>query len=74
MVFIDGNHTYEATMIYYKLFAGSMCIVFDDIAWSTDMIRAWRKIKLIRAGSAIDLFKMGIVFPGQEKKNYQLWF
>ena len=69
LVFIDGNHTYEATTRYYNIFSKASILVFDDIRWSDEMRLAWKKILAgIPAGSAVDLFGMGIIFtkPGSE--------
>lgn len=65
LVFIDGNHTYEATMNYFSFFSGAGILVFDDIRWSYGMKKAWRTIrKSPRCRKAVDLFMMGIVFLG----------
>jgi predicted O-methyltransferase YrrM len=63
--FIDGNHTYSATLRYFEFFSNSIeegIIVFDDINWSAEMRRAWQGIiNDQRAIVTIDLFFMGIV-------------
>jgi predicted O-methyltransferase YrrM len=73
LVFIDGNHTFDATMRYFKAFGkckGSIIMVFDDIRWSGDMNRAWKEIKeLSDTGVTIDLFKMGIIISGHIPVN-----
>ena len=66
LVYIDGNHTAEATWRYYSAFISrgkNPIIVIDDINWSHDMRSAWRKIRS-HAGKCImiDLFHMGICF------------
>jgi len=67
MVFIDGNHTFDATLRYYKTFAEKTrfngIIIIDDINWSREMMDAWQVIK--KSGDSliyIDLFYFGIVF------------
>lgn len=65
--FIDGNHTYEATMRYFKLAMHSkeddICIVFDDIYWSEGMQKAWTEISANPDVTlSLDLFHLGIVF------------
>ena len=68
MVFIDGNHTYEATMRYYRLFSAAaaqkpVCIIFDDIYWSAGMQQAWKEISASpEVRLSLDLFRMGIIF------------
>jgi predicted O-methyltransferase YrrM len=68
LVFIDGNHTKEATLRYYSVFAAKSGInpilIFDDINWSDEMRSAWKKIvRQTPGGNLIDLFFMGICFP-----------
>ena len=65
-VFIDGNHSYEATIKYYSLIRSFMTkgiIVFDDIYWSQGMKKAWNEIK-DKEHVTIDLFQLGIVVLG----------
>lgn len=66
LVYIDGNHTAEATWRYYSAFISrgkNPIIVIDDINWSHDMRSAWRKIRSHAGkGIMIDLFHMGICF------------
>ncbi len=62
-VFIDGNHTYEATTVYYTLIRKKMkngLILFDDIYWSKGMRKAWNWIKS-QEQMSIDLNRMGII-------------
>ena len=66
-IFIDGNHTYEATLRYFELFKNvaksNTVIVFDDIYWNLDMTKAWKKIISDKKVTAtIDMFEFGIVF------------
>jgi predicted O-methyltransferase YrrM len=66
IVYIDGNHTAEATWRYYSAFTDkgkNPILVFDDINWSHDMRSAWKKIRSHASqGVIIDLFHMGIYF------------
>ena len=66
IVYIDGNHTSEATWRYYSAFTATgknPILVFDDINWSQDMRSAWKKIcSHASQGIFIDLFHMGIYF------------
>ncbi len=79
LIYIDGNHTYEATLRYYHAFTANtntnMILVFDDINWSGGMMDAWNHIRSsISQGVIIDLFHLGIVFCGNglEKKEYRV--
>jgi len=73
LVFIDGNHTYDATMRYFNSFSKASIIIFDDIRWSSGMMDAWNKIKASPdSGKVIDLFWMGIVFPGPKRRVYSI--
>ncbi|MBR6249603.1 MAG: class I SAM-dependent methyltransferase [Bacteroidales bacterium] len=78
LFFVDGNHTYEATMRYFniiaqKAVANKTIIVFDDIHWSAGMQRAWNEISADdRVATSIDLLRMGVVFfrSGCPKEHY----
>lgn len=79
LVYIDGNHTCEATLSYYQAFTANksthLILIFDDINWSAGMMDAWNHIrKNLRQGVIIDLFHLGIVFyrNGVEKKEYKV--
>lgn len=76
LVFIDGNHTYSATMQYFISFLPYLhtksILIFDDIHWSADMLAAWREIcKNDKVSLTIDLFQFGICFfnPDLSKEN-----
>jgi len=67
LVYIDGNHTYKATIDYFNFFLenahAKTILVFDDIHWSSGMEKAWSEIVQSKEVSvSIDLFRMGIVF------------
>lgn len=77
MAFLDANHTYEATVRYFKTllpFAHKKSIfVLDDIHYSCGMQRAWEEIcKMQEVSATMDLYAMGLVFfdPNYEKKTY----
>ena len=82
LFFIDGNHTYDATVNYFELILKykkkKAIIIFDDIYWSKAMGAAWDFIKKHeKANYSIDLFKFGIVFLDEnssQKENYMLWY
>lgn len=65
--FIDGNHTYEATLRYFNWAINNetkdICIIFDDIYWSEGMQKAWEEIiQHPKITQSLDLFHLGIVF------------
>jgi len=67
LIFIDGNHTKEATLKYFdyskNIITEKGIIVFDDIRWSKGMFEAWEIIKNSNFnGAVVDIFKMGIIF------------
>jgi len=67
LVFIDGNHTREATLKYFSALAGhsgiQTILVMDDINWSPGMRSAWQMIrKKTSSGIFMDLFLMGMYF------------
>jgi predicted O-methyltransferase YrrM len=77
--FIDGNHTYEATMRYFNLLIDKMhnnsVLVFDDIYWSKDMTKAWEQIKNHpKVTVTVDLFYVGLVYIRYEqvKQHFKL--
>ncbi|HYX08805.1 MAG TPA: class I SAM-dependent methyltransferase [Bacteroidales bacterium] len=81
LVFIDGNHTKEATLAYFYHFLilknENTIMVFDDIHWSTGMEQAWHIItenKQVKV--TVDLFRMGIVFfrEALSKQNFVIKF
>jgi predicted O-methyltransferase YrrM len=81
LVYIDGNHTYEATIKYYQWVKPKLSkdalVVIDDIYWSKGMEKAWDEIIQDQdATVTIDLYRMGLVFfkPGQHKEHFNLRF
>lgn len=81
IIFIDGNHTYRATLRYFEYFIDRLnadsFIVFDDIHWSSGMEEAWKKIIADeRVSLSVDIFEMGIVFlrKGVEKQHFIIRF
>lgn len=66
MVYIDGNHTYDATICYFNTFIkyleGEFLIVLDDIYWSREMKKAWNEIQGDSSCNLyLDLYHLGIV-------------
>ncbi len=78
-VYIDGNHTKEATLNYFnwclpKITENSI-LIFDDIYWSQGMKEAWEEIKNHpRVTITVDLFWIGLVYfkKGQVKEHFKL--
>lgn len=69
-IYIDGNHTYEATTKYFEMCLPKLSengvIIIDDIYWSKQMTKAWNDIKLNKETTiTIDIFKMGLVFKNK---------
>ena len=79
LVYVDANHTYEATMRYVNYLLPKMnekgMIVVDDIHYSQDMERAWEDLKKDeRVTSSMDLYDMGILFVDKHylKRHYRI--
>ena len=77
--FVDGNHTYEATMEYFfkalPLAHNNSIFIFDDIYWSPGMTKAWKEIKQNQnVFQTADLFFIGLVFfrKEQNKQHFKL--
>ena len=80
-LFIDGNHTREATLRYFEMALAKShpetILIFDDIYWSEGMKEAWRTIKSHpKVRVTVDLFYIGLVFfkSGQEKEDFRIRF
>ncbi|HXD92674.1 MAG TPA: class I SAM-dependent methyltransferase, partial [Bacteroidia bacterium] len=74
LVYIDGNHTYKATIKYFNELLKSAdenaVLIFDDIYWTPEMTIAWEEIKAHPAVTlSIDLYKVGLVFFRKENKQ-----
>lgn len=79
LIFIDGNHTYEATHRYFEMFKPGLhegsVVIFDDIHWSEGMKKAWDEIiSQPEISVSIDLYFIGIVFFNKDlsKQNFIL--
>lgn len=64
-VFVDGHHDERATIDYFQqilpFLADVALVVFDDIAWSDGMKRAWRRIARHESvEAAVDLGPVGV--------------
>lgn len=74
LVYVDGNHTYEATLHYFNLLLDytteNTVLIFDDIYWSEGMTRAWEEItNHPKVTLTIDTFYFGVVFFRTEMKE-----
>ncbi len=66
-VFMDGDHSYEATIAYFNqclpYLDENTILIVDDIYWSVGMEKAWTTIRNHPSVTVtLDLFSMGIVF------------
>lgn len=68
LVYLDGNHRYEATKQYFSWLLPHMqqdkiaFMIFDDIHWSAGMEKAWKEIAAHPSVfMSIDLFFLGLV-------------
>jgi len=76
IIFVDGNHRYEATRQYFLQSLNYVeqddILIFDDIHWSIEMEKVWSEIKNHQqVACTIDLFFIGIVFFRKEFKEKQ---
>jgi len=67
LVFLDGDHRGERMLEYAGMLIDSgdskKVLVLDDIHWSVDMNRAWKKlVKLDEISLSLELYNTGIVF------------
>ncbi len=67
LLYLDGNHTYEATLRYFNQLLpylhNESVIIVDDIRWSKEMMTAWKTlITRDDIHVSIDLQKFGILF------------
>lgn len=79
IIFIDGNHTKEATLRYFEMALEKInpkgFMVFDDIYWSKGMTKAWKSIiKHPKVSISIDFFHLGIISIDQDftKQDFRL--
>jgi predicted O-methyltransferase YrrM len=73
-LYVDGNHSYDATIRYFKMGLpkkhNNSVFVFDDINWSEGMQKAWEEIKAHpEVTLSIDLFYAGIIFFRKEQQQ-----
>ncbi|MGV8108375.1 O-methyltransferase [Methanospirillum sp.] len=79
-LFNDGHHDHDAVLKYFEealpYLADDAIILFDDIAWSQGMQKAWREIEDdTRVAVIVDLGAMGIEFLSKregEKNRFSI--
>lgn len=78
-VYVDANHTYEATKRYVDYLLPRLdekgILVLDDIHYSSEMEQAWQEIKTDpRVTTTMDLYHCGLVFvdPHYLKRHYKI--
>jgi predicted O-methyltransferase YrrM len=81
LIFIDGNHTYQATINYFNLILEKLhhnaILIFDDIRWSEGMYSAWLDICVHpQVNISIDLLSTGIVFINHKisKQHFRIYY
>ena len=71
--FIDGHHQFEPTLDYFdRIWRHSKdgaVFVFDDIRWSSDMERAWKRLQTDpRLAVVVDLCGLGVAIGTRDPK------
>ncbi len=66
VVYIDGNHSYEATLRYHQMLSPHLSkdaiLIYDDIYWSSGMTKAWQELIVDPSFQySIDLFNFGLL-------------
>ena len=79
LAYIDGNHSYEATIKNFELLLplthNNSIFIFDDIYWSQEMQKAWKEIQQHpEVMVTIDTFYWGLVFfrKEQAKEHFKI--
>jgi len=74
LLYVDGNHRYDATLRYFELALkkahNDSVFIFDDVYWSKGMTQAWEQIKKHPSVTlSIDTFYFGMIFFKKEIKE-----
>jgi len=74
LMYIDANHTFEATQKYVKWLLPHChkrsMIIIDDIHWSKGMKQAWNSLKYLPLVTAsMDIFDAGFLFLNPDLKD-----
>ena len=79
VVYVDANHTYEATKRYADYLLPRLTekgvLILDDIHYSAEMERAWKELKQdARVTTSMDLYHIGLLFvdPHYLKRHYRI--
>ena len=79
IIFIDANHTYDATLRYAQYLLPRLTekgvMAIDDIHYSAEMERAWEELKADeRVTTSMDLYDAGLLFvdPHYLKRHYKI--
>ena len=79
LVYVDANHTYEATRKYVECLLPRLTekgvIAIDDIHYSREMERAWKVLQADeRVTSSMDMGHIGLLFVDKHylKRHYRL--
>ena len=79
VAFIDANHTYAGTRVYFNVLAehvhAKSVVIVDDIHYNEEMEKAWREIcEDERVTSTMDLYQIGLVFFDKNywRRNYKI--
>jgi predicted O-methyltransferase YrrM len=71
LAFVDGHHDEDATQAYFEQLlphlAERSVVVFDDVAWSDGMVRAWEALRghgAVRVSIDLDLIGICVAGPG----------
>ena len=63
LAYIDGHHTYQATMDNFNLIRPYLneksVVLFDDVRWSEGMINAWKELSMLPGFLAIETLNRG---------------
>ena len=79
-VYLDANHTFDATMRYTDFLLPRMSekgvVAIDDIHYSQEMERAWEHLKQDkRVTTSMDLYHIGLLFLDKHylKRHYRIY-
>lgn len=76
LIYVDGNHTKEATLRYVDILYENLndegIFILDDIYWSQGMTEAWKQLKADRRFAfAIDLFDFGLLVKNKDQQKIE---
>ncbi len=76
-VYIDGDHRYQPTLEYFETIlpycTEKTVIVFDDIYWTPDMLKAWNVIsQRPEVKASVNLWSFGVIWfdPAFQQKQH----